>query len=74
MKLRLEYWEKVKDIEPQNLVFLDETGVLLGLRRTHARSERGTRAYGVKPFYRGEKSHSNWCNYSPGSSCFNDNR
>ena len=55
MKLRLEYWEKVKDIEPKNLVFLDETGVLLGLRRTHARSERGTRAYGVKPFYRGEK-------------------
>jgi hypothetical protein len=44
MKLRLEYWEKVKDIEPKNLVFLDETGVLLGLRRTHARSELGTRA------------------------------
>jgi len=39
MKLRLEYWEKVKDIEPKNLVFLDETGVLLGLRRTHARSK-----------------------------------
>jgi hypothetical protein len=44
MKLRLEYWEKVKDIEPKNLVFLDETGVLLGLIRTHARSELGTRA------------------------------
>jgi transposase len=44
MKLRLEYWEKVKEIEPKNLVFLDETGVLLGLKRTHARSERGTRA------------------------------
>ncbi|TAD93451.1 MAG: transposase [Oscillatoriales cyanobacterium] len=42
MKLRLEYWEKVKDIEPKNLVFLDETGVLLGLTRTHARSQRGT--------------------------------
>ena len=55
MKLRLEYWEKVKDIEPKNLIFLDETGVLLGLKRTHARSEGGTRAYGVKPFYRGEK-------------------
>ena len=38
MKLRLEYWEKVKDIEP-NLVFLDETGVLLGLTRTHASNE-----------------------------------
>jgi hypothetical protein len=55
MKLRLEYWEKVKDIDKKNLVFLDETGVLLGLTRTHARSQRGTRAYAVKPFYRGKK-------------------
>ena len=55
MKLRLEYWEKVKHIDPKNLVFLDETGVLLGLTRTHARSQRGTRAYAVKPFYRGKK-------------------
>jgi hypothetical protein len=39
MKLRLEYWEKVKDIDPKNLVFLDETGVLLGLTRTHASNE-----------------------------------
>jgi hypothetical protein len=31
MKLRLEYWEKVKHIDQKNLVFLDETGVLLGL-------------------------------------------
>jgi hypothetical protein len=55
MKLRLEYWEKVKDIEQKNLVFLDETGVLLGLTRTHARSQKGTRAYAIKPFYRGKK-------------------
>ena len=55
MKLRLEYWEKVKHIDPKNLVFLDETGVLLGLTRTHARSQLGTRAYAVKPFYRGKK-------------------
>ena len=39
MKLRLEYWEKVKHIDPKNLVFLDETGVLLGLTRTYASSE-----------------------------------
>ncbi len=44
MKLRLEYWEKVKHIDPKNLVFLDDTGVLLGLTRTHARSQLGTRA------------------------------
>ena len=41
MKLRLEYGGKAKQIEPLNLVFLDETRVLLGLNRTHARSERG---------------------------------
>lgn len=54
-KLRVEYWEKVRDIDPDNLVFLDETGVLLGLARTHARSQQGTRAYDQKPFYRGTK-------------------
>ena len=54
-KLRLDYWEKVKDIDPINLVFLDETGVMLGLARTHARSQRGTRVYDLKPFYRGSK-------------------
>lgn len=54
-KLRGEYWEQVKDIEPHNLVFLDETGVLLGLTRIHARSPRGSRAYDLKPFYRGAR-------------------
>lgn len=34
---------------------MDETGILLGLARTHARSQKGTRAYDLKPFYRGEK-------------------
>ena len=37
------------------MVFLDETGVLLGLMRHHARSEKGTRVYDLKPFYRCEK-------------------
>src|SRR4028118_386585 len=54
-KLRIEYWEKVKSIDPENLVFIDEMGVLLGLTRTHARSEHGSRAYDFKPYYRGAK-------------------
>ncbi|MEG4962706.1 MULTISPECIES: IS630 family transposase, partial [unclassified Microcoleus] len=54
-KLRVEYWEKIKHIEPKNLVFLDETGILLGLSRTHARSQPGTRVTELKPFYRGAK-------------------
>ena len=53
--MRVEYWEKIKDIEPENLVFLDETGILLGLTRTHARSEPGIRVTELKPFYRGAK-------------------
>jgi len=62
MNLRLEYWEKVKDIEPKNLVFLDETGVLLGLTRTHARSQRGTPSLCGQTFLSRQESHSNWCN------------
>jgi transposase len=54
-KLRSEYWEQVSQVAPENLVFLDETGVLLGLTRTHARSPQGTRVYDLKPFYRGAK-------------------
>ncbi len=34
---------------------MDETGVLLGLTRTHARSPHGTRVYDLKPFDRGAK-------------------
>jgi putative transposase len=53
--LRIEHWQKVKQIEPENLVFIDEMGVLLGLTRTHARSYYGSRVYDFKPFYRGSK-------------------
>lgn len=28
---------------------------MLGLTRTHARSNKGTRVYEMKPFYRGQK-------------------
>jgi hypothetical protein len=51
-----EYWEKVKRIDPNNLIFLDKMGVLLGLTRTHARSNCGSIVYDLKPFYRWHKS------------------
>ncbi|WP_211176559.1 IS630 family transposase, partial [Brasilonema sp. UFV-L1] len=54
-KLRSEYWQQVKQVDPENLVFIDEMGVLLGLTRTHARSPHGSRVYDFKPFYRGAK-------------------
>ena len=34
---------------------MDEAGLLLGLMRPKARSEKGSRVYDVKPFYRGKK-------------------
>jgi transposase len=37
------------------MVFLDETGILLGLMRHCARSEKGSRVYDLKTFYRGKK-------------------
>lgn len=51
----MEYWQQVHKIAPENLVFLDEMGLLLGLARTHARAAPGERAYAFKPFYRGTK-------------------
>jgi hypothetical protein len=54
--LRWEYWEKVKNIDPENLVFLDEMGVLLGFILTHALSRYGSRVYDLKPFYTGTKT------------------
>lgn len=36
-------------------MFLDETGVELGLTRTYARYPQGSRVYALKPFYRGAK-------------------
>ena len=54
-KLRCDYWDQVKNIDPENLVFLDEMGVLLGLTRLNSRSTQGTRVYDLKPFYRGAK-------------------
>ena len=36
-------------------MFLDETGILLGLARTHARSHPGEKITELKPFYRAAK-------------------
>jgi putative transposase len=52
---RIEYWEKIRDVAPKNLIFLDEMGVLLGIMRSRARSKKGERSYDIKPFYRGSR-------------------
>ena len=52
---RVDYWEEIRDVKPENLVFIDEMAILLGIMREYGRSLRGTRIYDKKPFYRGER-------------------
>lgn len=52
---RLDYWESIRDVLADDLVFVDEMGVLLGLMRGMGRSKKGDRVYDVKPFYRGSR-------------------
>ncbi|HBQ97278.1 MAG TPA: IS630 family transposase, partial [Cyanobacteria bacterium UBA11691] len=51
----MEYWEKIKEVEAENLVFIDESGILLGGSRAYGRSPKGTRVRELKPYYRAEK-------------------
>ena len=51
----MEYWTQIKEVAGENLIFLDEMGVLLGLMRDYARSLPGERVYDFKPFYRGKR-------------------
>ncbi|MFM7407281.1 MAG: transposase, partial [Cuspidothrix sp.] len=52
---RLDYWDCIRDVLADDLVFVDEMGVLLGLMREMGRSKKGDRVYDVKPFYRGSR-------------------
>lgn len=44
----------VRHIKPEDLIFIDETGINLSLTRTYARSASGLRAYGERPYQRGK--------------------
>lgn len=51
---RVDYWQQLRDIDPQDLVFIDEAGVNLAMTRVYARSPRGERAIGDRPQRRGQ--------------------
>lgn len=53
-QLRGEYWDALRDGPVQDLVFMDESGVNLGLIRLFAWALKGERAYGEHP-KRGQK-------------------
>ena len=41
----MDYWQLILQEDLEDLVFLDEMGILLGIMRDMARSLIGTRAY-----------------------------
>jgi transposase len=52
---RTDYWALISKEDPENLVFLDEMGIFLGMMRDMARSLAGTRAYDFDSVYRGTR-------------------
>jgi len=52
--LRVKYWEQIRNVNPKDLIFLDETGVNLTMVRTYARALEGQRAYGERPYHHRE--------------------
>ncbi len=51
----IENIDIVRGIKVENLIFLDEMRVLLGILREYGRCLSGKRLYAQKPFYRGER-------------------
>ncbi len=51
---RVDFWEQIRGVLVNNLVFLDEAGVNLWMVRLFARAVQGQRAYGSRPKRKGE--------------------
>ena len=52
--MRAAFPEQLAGVRPQDLVFVDESGVNLAMTRLYARSRRGARAFGSAPRNWGE--------------------
>lgn len=48
-RLRGNYWDEIRNTRVEDLVFIDESGINLGLIRLFAWARQGRRAYGEQP-------------------------
>jgi hypothetical protein len=48
----VEFWDKIRDVRAQDLIFIDESGVNLAMVRLYVRALKGQRASGEKPLKR----------------------
>jgi transposase len=51
---RVDYWQSIREVAPENLVFMDEAGINLAMIRLYARAPKGQRAIGDRPANRGK--------------------
>ena len=49
----MEYWHLIREVNEDDLVFVDETGSNLAMTRRYARSSKGSRAYSDARYQRG---------------------
>lgn len=54
LEKRVNYWQVIEKIPVEELIFIDEAGVNIGMARRYARALRGHRATGTKPGNRGK--------------------
>ncbi|NJL99328.1 MAG: hypothetical protein HC924_11210 [Synechococcaceae cyanobacterium SM2_3_2] len=52
---RLDYWDRIRDVPVDKLVFIDETGFWVGMSRDVVRSLSGKKALCLRQFYKGRK-------------------
>jgi hypothetical protein len=45
-KARVEFWDKIRDVRAEDLIFIDESGVNLAMVRLYGRALKGQRARG----------------------------
>lgn len=54
-KQRVEYWKKVQGVPAGKIIFIDQAAFWVGMSRDVARSEKGKKAFYLRPFYKGRK-------------------
>ena len=52
---RVDYRKRVQDVPQEKLIFIDETAFWVGMIREMARSEKGQKAFDLRPFYKERK-------------------
>ena len=52
---RVDFWQQVKDIAPESLIFIDESALWEGMERSVARSPKGRKAFSLRTLYKGQK-------------------